>query len=135
MEKIELFFNKNAKKIESFLVGYVVISFILKLFHIPYSATILANAFCGLAIWYILPIYRTKKNILEILNGFALSITIIGMLFRIMHWIFGLQELLIGLIGILIVSIFYIKNAKQNQTALIRNGVVGLFGLLIYLFW
>jgi hypothetical protein len=81
-------------------------------------------AFLCLSIFYIFQ--ACKNGVLYIINGVALSLLIISILFKILHWPFGAYMPFVGLVGfvcLLIVSIFYLKNAKQNKLALIRNGI------------
>jgi hypothetical protein len=122
------------KKLEWFFTSFAVIALILNFLHISFGALILLLAFIGLAGFYIFHVCKNKddRKILGIINSVALSLLIIGALFKTLYWLFASYILSIGFVSLLIVSIFYLKNAKQNKLALIRNGIVFLFWVLIY---
>ena len=123
------------KKLELILAGIAVITLILKLLHIPYSAMALVCSFMTLAIFYFAKSYYLDKNFLSIMNGATLALTIIGSLFVIQHWPAASKQLMAGFLGLVVVSFFYIKNAKQNKIILSRNAIFAIIGALILLFW
>jgi len=125
------------KKLELILAGIAGIALILKLLHIPFVALVLIISFITLAVFYFVKSYYLdkNKNFLNTMNGAALALIIVGSLYFIQHWPFGANLLITGFLGLVIVSLFYIKNAKQNQITLLRNAIFAIFGALIFLFW
>jgi len=142
------------KKVEKILISLVIISFLLKYFQVAGYSILFILSIVFLSIIYIIngitfhnnvsfKELKTVKNpihlIIGTISGQALSISLIGILFRIQFWpgdyvhvmlLVGTVILLFVLLSILI--FFLQKKTKALLFSLIRNGSILLITGMLY---
>jgi hypothetical protein len=146
------------KKAELILVLLTILAIILDLFQVPAAAPLTVVLLSSLATLYMYlgfalfndirlrNIFRKesykavrKERILGAIGaGFVLSLTIIGLLFKIQIWPGGKFNLIVGLTGLLIVSVVALSKYAKNrspyyQRILLRVALFGSLGLAMLL--
>lgn len=147
------------KKIEKITVIVATIGLVLSFFRLPGSSIMITLSFSLLAMLYMylsfaffneIPLksifkkqsykgINKRRLIGAVLVGFALSITVVGLLFAFMAWPGVSTTLLPGLVGLLIavvvVLIKYQKTRANFYTKIIKRMVIlGGLGLLFVVF-
>lgn len=144
------------KKVEIFLILMAVIALILKLSDISISNLILTASLGSLSVFYIYlgaALYENKefkelsiksvfrgmtgdKMTLTTLASYAMSISLIGILFNLQHWPGGLMILNVGLLGsliaLIVIGIKYRKSPSDTyRNILVRLAIIGSAALII----
>ena len=145
------------RKLQIGLVCFIVFAFIWKFLDYPFGniALILSLLFLSCLYFYLgfalfnkigfKDIFKKKsyadisslRIIGTVLSGFSLSILLLGMLFKIMNWPFASQNLLIGILGLVIAlfvaGIVYLRKRSPFYIDLFKTIIPYLsVGILLY---
>ncbi|MET0944778.1 MAG: hypothetical protein ABWY22_05190 [Flavobacterium sp.] len=145
-------------KITEIIIGSLLATgLLLKMFHIPGGA-IFSVLFANLlAIFYLVAsflLFKTDENSVDfdsipykkpnslrilgsIATGISLSTTIIGILFKMMHWPGSIVMLLAGLFSLLVISIISVIKYSKNKSPYYeglgyRLAIIGGMGTIVF---
>jgi hypothetical protein len=145
------------KKAEIILIGIAVLALIMKMFHLPASGilTVLSlsslsviYAYFGFALFNNIRFRRifkketykeisTKRIIGGVGVGIVLSISAIGILFKFQSWPGASMNLIVGIVGLTIVTIIFLikkKKSADNYYSTILKRVIVFGAICIFLF-
>ena len=120
----------------------IIAGCLLKAFHLQGAAVVLTSGFLIFSLIFMPSIIFSQlkeKKIIHSIAGFFLSILIIGVLFKIMHWPFAnfliswsVTISLFGITPIYIISNYYTKiNENFSKEDRMKNILIGVFILAI----
>jgi len=146
------------KKVELILASIALLAFGLKLLSVTGGSILTVLSLSALAIIYFVLTFAIADNIkvayifnkssyaqskfIRILGaiflGFGLSITLIGILFKVQHWPGANENLNVGLISIAVIGIIALLKYAQKgllfyKNILLRIGVIGAVGIIALL--
>ncbi|WP_284651160.1 GldL-related protein [Flavobacterium terrisoli] len=136
---------------EKIVFGIFILGFILRMFHIPGGSILPVLSMALLSLFYFPAgfYFLSDKKIdnktvgFSVVSGFTLSITVLGILFKIMDWTGAFFMLVTGLVSLLPIAIIsYVNYTKpkleelQNyyKNIFIRVMIALIFGLLLFVF-
>jgi len=139
------------KKAEKIIILIAIIGLIFRLTHLPnlraIGAMIYAISLLSLAIFYLVSRFnafedknKNQNRVLSNMCGLFMSLTMIGMIFKFMHWPMAHTQLLIGIVPlpILFIVTFVLKLKQKDETLQIyyRNMLLrlGIFIIILFLF-
>ena len=127
--------NHNMKKTEKVILAIIIISIVMKLLHLPFSSALLLLTISTTSLIYfylgfalfngirVQNIFKkssykgisAKRIIGAIGTGYALSISIIGILFMLMQWPGANKILVVGMTGLIIIAITCFIKTKRDK--------------------
>ena len=124
----------------------IIVGCLLKAFHLQGAAVVLTSGFLIFSLIFmpfIIFSQLKEKKIIHSIAGFFLSILIIGVLFKIMHWPYAnfliCWSVTISLFGIApfyIIMNYYTKiNENFSKKDRMKNIIVGIFILTLLALW
>lgn len=131
-------------KTEKVLAIIVILSTLMKMFHVPGGSVFLILSLLTLTIlyfplgFYFLSDKSYKENtITSIIFGWLLSVCFVGIMFRIMHWPGAIVMNIVGSMTSLSLAIFIYfkyKNSNQENMVYFRNLLIRSLILFILSF-